>query len=227
MDERLKARQRQLPQKDLLFVPARRQRKSATTHSTGSVRHPKRRQYLGKLFAPVERSFAHLDAHFLEDAKAGASDADISRWSGVAKTTVIRWRRARGIKRTPSPRKKKVAYALNLFGTDHQDVLHRVQDSPIGGVWEIPEYVIRHPLNYGEMARHLYFLHHKLGSSVELLAKAFGVRERDVQTALDVYDAFLAVNGRPCDWCELPCLKHDRYCSTECWDAAKEEMGDR
>ncbi len=219
----LVAKLKQMPTDDVDFVPRASQPEEP---DKPAPRHAKKRHWRGRIRPPSSETFPWLDDHFLEDAKAGASDDDLSRWSGLSKNTIVRWRRARGIKRAPKNDQRK-ALALNLFGTDHGDVLHRCDDSPIEGLWEVPEFVLRKPLAYGEMARHLWFLRAKLGSSVKMLAKSFGIRERDVESALALYDAFLEKNGRPCDRCGLMCLRTERYCSKECWDTAKKETGDR
>ena len=223
LTSQLRARRRQLPEDDIVFVPQR-----AQAEAPGKVMPrlslPRKRETVQGTRARKSRShgqFKHLDEHWLAETKAGASDADLARWSGVPKAVVIRWRRDRGIHRRVTKKRTKVAHALNLFGTDHEDVLHRTDDSPIAGVFDIPEYVIRNPLAYSETARHLWFLQKKLGSSNKLLSQAFGIRESDVKTALAMWENFLHAHGRPCDHCGVRCIKTDRYCSVECWDGAR------
>jgi hypothetical protein len=190
-----------------------------------AARHANRKGWRMKTKPPSAKLFPWLDEHYLEDAKAGASDADLARWSGVSKAAIIRWRRSRGIRKRQGTREAR--RALNLLGTEQGDILHRSDDSPIEGLWEVPEYVLRIPLSYSETARHVYFLHHKLGTPVDGLASVVGIRQRDVETMLALYTAFLEKNGKECDRCGFPTVKTDRYCSKFCWDAAKEEEGDR
>ncbi len=220
----LRARLKQMPKSDVVFVPRTTQ---AASDLEPVPRHPNKRGWKGRKKPPSKDTFPWLDEHFLEDAKAGISDEELARQSGLSRYTIIRWRRERGITRSPSKNERKKTMALNLFGTDHGDVLHRCDDSPIQGTWQVPEYVLRVPLSYGELCRHLWFLNKKLESSPELLAQAFGIRPRDVETALTVYESFLDKNGRPCDLCGLLCIKTDRYCSKWCWDEAKRKVGDR
>ena len=218
----LAARLKQLPEEDVTFVPRVEQPEEGPSPEP---RHPNR-VWRGKKRPPSSKTFPWLDEHFLEDARAGATDADLARWSGLSLATVVRWRRSRGIRKQKDvPR--RAAPALNLLGVHHGDVLHRTEDSSVNGLWVGPEYVLRKPLKYGELCRHIHFLHGKLGSSTKLIASSLGIREQDVATALSVYDTFLEKNGRPCDWCGFPTLKTDRYCSKHCWDTAKKEMGDR
>lgn len=222
MTSQLRARQSRLPEPDMQFVPRRAQAESPSKQLP-SLPLTQKRSRKPKL-RTSQKNFAHLDENWQEEMRAGASDDDLAKWSGVPKNAVTRWRRARGVHRRPTTKKeRKVAFALDLFGTGHGDVLHRTEDSPIGGVFNVPEFVIRRPLDYGELVRHLWFLQHKLGSSTELLAKTFGLREEDVKAGLNLWDAFLEKNGRECDHCGLRCIKHDRYCSVECWDGARKK----
>jgi len=215
---------RQMPNQEVDFVP----RVAQPEHDPPiPARHPNRRawHWQGKSRAPSTKTFPFLDEHFLEDLKAGARDEDITRWSGISLPTVIRWRRSHKIRSSKKSVQRK-AVALNLFGTEHGDALHRCEDSPIRGKWEVPEYVIRKPLVYGELARCLWFLRSKLGVSSEYMAKALGIREMDVAFAMRVYDEFLSKNGHACGWCGILCSRSELYCSKECWRNAKEEIGD-
>jgi len=189
-------------------------------------RHPNRRGWKGKVRPLSADTFPWLDKHFLELAQSGLPDEQISKQSGLNLATIIRWRRSRGVHRRTKPTLQQKAMALNLLGLPLRDVLHRVEDSIVEGSWSPPEFVLREPLRYLELAKHLWFLRTRLGSSFELLASAFGLKPADVETAVTLYDNHMQKNGRPCDQCGEPAPKTDRYCSQHCWDAAREE-GDR
>jgi hypothetical protein len=208
----LAARLKQQPSEEVEFTP----RSAQPLLPPEVARQRRRRGWRGKTCPPSVEIFAWLDEKYLADAKAGATDEDLVRWSGVALHTIVRWRRSRGIVRRPG-QNGRCARALNLLGVEHGDVLHRCDDSPLGGLWEVPEYVLRHPLHYGELLRHLWFLYQRLGSTPRVLAEAFGIREQDVQTALALWEAFLAKNGKPCERCGISVVSADRYCSVFCW----------
>jgi hypothetical protein len=164
-----------------------------------------------------DQAFADLDG-FADEARAGMPDEALARAAGVALTSVLAWRRARGIKRTSGHlrRRESQISALDAFGDHYDPGLHST-GSAMKGQWEIPQYVLRTPLRYDEMCRQLYFLHVELGSGAELLAKAFGFRERDVEMALAVEVAHLQKHGAPCARCGVPCdPRYGKYCSTRC-----------
>lgn len=175
------------------------------------------RLWRGKKRPRTQDTFPWLDKHFKDDARAGVPDKEISRQSGISVPMVIRWRRSRGIHRKDHTLGEETrAVAVSLLGKHHGDVLHRVGDSAVGGRWTPPEYVLRRPLNYSELARHLYFLDIKMGTGYGELAGAFGIREDDVRVAIEVYEAYIEREGHECASCGLLIPKKDTYCSREC-----------
>ncbi len=131
----------------------------------------------------------------LRDARAGVPDDLIAKTAGVSVRAVRRWRQRHGIKAAPQD---AAALAADVFGTGAVDTMHRSASSPIGGLFEVPEYVLRVPLQYEALARHLHALHDVLGSSAEELAAAFGLRRSDVETCLVLWQAHLERSGVPC-----------------------------
>lgn len=165
------------------------------------------------------QSFKDLDM-FLEEARAGMPDEALCRAAGVSMTSVLEWRRAREIRRTKSghDRKREIeVWALDPFGDWTPEVQEIDPESSLNAQWDIPTYVLRNPLNYDLLARSLYFLHVEQGTSAEALAKAFGLRERDVENAILVETAHLNKNGIPCKTCGRPCdPAYGKRCSTRC-----------
>lgn len=132
---------------------------------------------------------------FLRDVRAGVPDDLIAKSAGVPVRAVRRWRRQHGIQ---AGIQDTVALAADVFGTGSRDTMHRSASSPIGGRFEVPEYVLRVPLQYEALARHLHALHDVLGSSAAELAAAFGIRDQDVETCLVLWQAHLERSGVPC-----------------------------
>lgn len=140
------------------------------------------------------RGASSLDG-YVRDAEAGVPDTTIARNAGVSAAAVRKWRRALGIK--PSVELAR-ADAVDVFGSGTRDYAHRVAASPVRGMFEVPEYVLRHPLQYEALARHLYEMRRLLGSTDAELAAAFGIRESDVATCVLLWGAHLQRNGRSC-----------------------------
>lgn len=151
-----------------------------------------------------EQAFADLDI-FIEEAKAGLEDEHLARQAGVTLTAVLAWRKQRGIRhvRGHVRRRQLQAQALDMFGTGYDPLLHAV-DSSLRGSWEIPEYVLRRPLLYSETCRLLHFLYTAQGASTDTLARAFGLRRRDVETAIAVETAHLTEISALCVSCGRP-----------------------
>lgn len=144
--------------------------------------------------AKTRRTASSLDG-FARDAAAGVPDATLARNAGVSTAAVRKWKRALGIK--PSVELAR-ADAVDAFGLGTKDYAHRVESSPVHGTFEIPEYVLRHPLQYEALARHLYEMQRLLGSTDAELAAAFGIRESDVATCVLLWGAHLRRSGRLC-----------------------------
>lgn len=162
-------------------------------------------------------SFALLD-EYLEEAKTGAPDEWLARATNVALTTVLEWRRERGIRREKEHKAVEgVFWAVDMFGDREDSYLHRAETSPIAGRWEPPEFVLRRPLRYAELCRHLHYLTTRLGTGSQLLAEAFGFKETDIDLAVEIWDAHLRKKGAPCATCErLTDPIYGAYCSNAC-----------
>jgi hypothetical protein len=162
-------------------------------------------------------SFKDLDGWY-EEAVAGMPDEALARAANVSMTAVLEWRKARGIKRKKGwERHREInTWAIDAFGDGYVPEIHAAQ-SQLKGQWDLPEYVLRTPLDYDQLTRALFFLHFEQGTSPDTLAKAFGLRERDVEMAIAVETAHLQRVGVPCAACGRVCdPAYGKYCSTRC-----------
>ena len=164
-------------------------------------------------------AFPHLDS-VIEEARSGAPDDYLARVAMTTPGIVRSWRKARGIRRPRgTPRRKEVLAheAMDLYGDLAPDFLPRAEGSVVHGAFEPPEFVLRVPLDYDEFCRHVWILRREIGSGPEMLARAFGVRPRDVEIALDLEDSWLAEHGRGCTSCGgLTDPRYGEYCSNRC-----------
>jgi hypothetical protein len=164
-----------------------------------------------------EESFKDLDA-WLEEANAGMPDENLARAANVSMTAVLEWRRARGVKRLRGHlrRREKELWAVDAFGDHYDAELHAVS-STLRGMWDLPEYMLRQPLNYDLLCRYLYFLHIELGCTPDALAEAFGIKERDVEMAIAVEVSHLSRVSVPCKTCgQSTDPAYGPYCSERC-----------
>lgn len=156
---------------------------SVGSEPTSRIVRPKKRR------APRVR--VTLDT-FLDDAKAGATDAQIARSAGVTASQVRRWRLGHGITRPsgrPTTPQRLSRLAVDVFAQEYIPVLHEVS-SPVSGRWEAPEYLVRTPLKFETFARGVHALA-DAGFTATTIAEAVGVRERDVVHALALAEARL------------------------------------
>ncbi len=147
-----------------------------------------------------EESYSRLD-DYIDEARAGAPDDWLSRKTSVAYHTVIRWRKARGLKR---PRRQTIdevgKWALDVFGDAYDAALHSTSSVVLDGLWEVPEYVLRVPLDYDALCRLIWELVvQKYG--IKEIAAAIGLKERDVEHALALQAAYLETRGVDCKKC--------------------------
>ncbi len=147
-------------------------------------------------------SFKRLD-EFLDEARAGAPDEWLARRLGLKAPTVMKWRKARGITRTRGRARQKdiTAWALDPLGSGYDAKLHATGSDVLLGVWEIPEYILRDPIDYDSLCRLLWELHAS-GFPHQLMARGIGIREKDVETAIQLWAAHLAEVGVPCKGCQ-------------------------
>jgi len=162
-------------------------------------------------------SFKDLDA-WHEEAVAGMPDESLARAANVSMTAVLEWRKARKIKRKKGWERRREAevWAVDAFGDGFvPDV--QATSSQLKGQWDLPEYVLRTALNYDELCRALFFLHFEQGTTPDALARAFGLRDRDVEMAIAVETAHLQRVGVPCHVCGRVCdPAYGKWCSTRC-----------
>lgn len=165
----------------------------------------------------LPEAYRFLDDHYAADLDAGVEDADIARSSGLPVSVVVRWRREhRGVRRAAHPAKKAAALkALELLGHDHGDVMHRTDASPVDGRWEVPEYVLRRPLDYTAFVTACWALWRKVGMTPRRVAAALGVRVEDVNAALLLMSDRLRSRRRTCWLCDDPVMTPG-YCSALC-----------
>jgi hypothetical protein len=126
---------------------------------------------------------------YAADAEAGVPDTQIASRVRVTKDQVKQWRRRHGIqgKRGRPPPEVPGRFIANaLLGRGPRAVPHRT--SPVQGRWDVPEYVLRQPLDYGAFMELVAKLADE-GFSAELIARGMGVIERDVHLAAELYFA--------------------------------------
>jgi hypothetical protein len=129
---------------------------------------------------------------YLDDARAGASDARIARRAGATTSQVRRWRLQHGLVRPsgrPTVARRLNELALDVFAEEYIPVLHEVR-SPVSGAWSVPEYVVRRALDYAAFARAARVLV-DAGFDARTAAAAIGVRERDIVDAIALAEARL------------------------------------
>lgn len=163
-------------------------------------------------------SFQDLDG-WLEEAQAGMPDEALARAANVSVTAVLEWRKARKLKRKKGwERKREVEiWSVDAFGDGYTPDLQAVASSRLKGQWDLPEYVLRLALDYDELCRSVFFLHHELGTAPDAIAKALGLRTRDVEMAIAVQAAFLTQVGHACTACGRVCdPAYGDTCSTRC-----------
>ena len=130
-------------------------------------------------------------AQFEEDAGAGVPDELIARRSGLSVDTVARWRRRRGIKHPrgrPSAEQLIHRAAVELFGRPPADTWMRTRESPVMGRWEVPQYLLRRPLDYSAFAEATSKLM-EAGLTPGRIAAGLGVRTEDVAVATTLWRA--------------------------------------
>lgn len=145
--------------------------------------------------------------------EAGATDQQIAKETATKFHEVMTWRAKYGLPAEVQGHAKRV-FAVDLFGLDYtsvQEVYTKYKK------WEIPEFVVREPVQYEKLCRAIWFLRWKGGMNKALIAESIGVREIDVVTALAVYDKHLSRVGILCPSCGFRFDKrYGLYCSEDC-----------
>lgn len=162
-----------------------------------------------------QESFERLDL-MLDEAQAGAPDEWLATQAGVTLDSVLWWRRERGIQRQRGPKPRADALRAAGFGTRFDSALHAAE-SDFDGQWEAPQFLLRKAINYTEFCRHVYSLHVILGTGPELMSEALGVRPKDIELALSVWNRHLKNVGTKCLECkELTDPRYGVFCSVRC-----------
>lgn len=164
-----------------------------------------------------EESFKDLDA-FRAEAEAGMPDESLARAANTSLTAVLEWRKSRGIKRRKGHERRREieVWAMDPFGNGYVSDIQRTE-SMLKGQWDLPEYVLRLPLDYDQLTRAVHFLHFQLGMAPEVLSRAIGLRLRDIEMAIAVEAAHLSANGRNCVVCAQVCdPQYGNTCSLKC-----------
>jgi DNA-directed RNA polymerase specialized sigma24 family protein len=146
-------------------------------------------------------------------------DDALAQAANVSMTAVLEWRKARGLKRTKGwERRREVeVWAVDVFGDGYTPDIQAVNSSRLKAQWDLPEYVLRLALDYDELCRSVFFLHYELGTEPDAIAKAFGLRPRDVEMAIVVQTAHLQQIGHSCAVCGRACdPAYGDTCSTRC-----------
>jgi transcriptional regulator with XRE-family HTH domain len=168
-----------------------------------------------------KEAFEVLD-QMAEEAKGGMSTEQLADRAKVSRVAVREWRKSRRIPEPSPAAEAERARALRLSQADDWTVLQyvreRVDEAAIeDGSWEPVEFVLRRPIDYTEFTRHVFFLHTRMGSSVEMLAEAFGVRVKDIELAVGVERHHLTKVGVPCSGCtHVVDPRYGKYCSYTC-----------
>lgn len=157
---------------------------------------------------------------YARHAEAGASDRWLSVQTGVPESTILRWRRHRGVNRRSYEQQHGIARermgALDLFRDDSGDDfgIQFTEASPALGQWRPPDIVLRQLLDYDQLARFLHFLHNEVPVTAAALAKAFGLTAHDVEIAIELHGRRLMETGQLCPTCGTPGV--EKYCSARC-----------
>lgn len=190
--------------------------------SDGSSEAPRGRKLKRTAQLSRQESYERLDV-FEEEARAGAPDDWLARQAGVSLESVLWWRRERNLKRKRGPKRPEqvmTTWAAG-FGLPYDSRMHAAK-SELGGLWEAPEYVLRSEIRYVEFCRHLHALHIQLGSGPDILSRAFGIRPRDVELALAVWERHLNELNTPCTTCGgLIDPRYGSFCSVRCAEGRK------
>lgn len=132
-----------------------------------------RRSAVDARLAPLQR-----------DAEAGVPDAAIARHAGLTAERVRQWRRRHQIERHPGRPTRGVHFSFalsSLFG-DGPPAIEHLTRSRVGGTWEVPNYVLREPLDYNAFVEVVVRLR-AAGMHEETIARGIGVYPRDVKHA--------------------------------------------
>ncbi len=135
---------------------------------------------------------AEVDAKlepFVEDAHAGVPDSMLAQRSGLTTERVRQWRRRRGIqgrRGRPSAAEGRAYLVAPLLGERVPPVAQDV-DSPVGGRWRPPVYLLREPLRYDLFTACVVVLVEQF-TTAEISA-AIGIAERDVFDAIALHEA--------------------------------------
>lgn len=136
---------------------------------------------------PAPEADAMLDRYEL-DARVGVADALIAKKARLNVETVRYWRRRKGIAgrsgRTPRHLDAQL-FLRTVCGERATAVPHATRGGRRG--FEVPPYVLRVPLDYGELAEVVARLHAS-GFHVARLASAIGISEVDLLVALSYLD---------------------------------------
>lgn len=163
--------------------------------------------------------FARLEG-FLEQALRGTPIETIAVLADARLATAVKWRQLRNIKPGLTPHQESVS-ALELFSREVKDHLHRCEESPVGGVFTPPQYVLRQPLEYAEFCRAAHALHTISGFDVATLSRALGVRATDVDFALKLWTHHLTTHGVPCASCGRTTEpERGAFCSRLCMESS-------
>lgn len=132
---------------------------------------------------PAPEADAVLDRYEL-DARVGVADALIAKKAGLPQEVVRYWRRRKGIAgrsgRTPRHLDAQL-FLRTICSEPATAVPHATRGGRRG--FEVPPYVLRVPLDYGELAAVVSRLHAS-GFHVARLASAIGISEADLLVAL-------------------------------------------
>ena len=142
-----------------------------------------------RLYLSNEETASRL-RKFEREARTGLPDAELARMAEVSVSSVRFWRAKLGIVHSRGRDRKATidtAKAMALLGNDLGDVLQRVRESDLDGMWEPPEYLVRLGVNYRKLIEQIAALR-DLGYAPEEIAEAHGYTLRTVNQALDVYD---------------------------------------
>lgn len=137
---------------------------------------------------PALEADAVLDRYLL-DARAGVADVLIAKKTGLPAEVVRYWRRRRCVRgrsgRTPLHLDAEL-FLRSIRGEPVDPVSHAVRGGRRG--FEVPPYVLRIPLDYGELAAVVARLHAD-GLHVSRLSAALGIAETDLLVALTYFQA--------------------------------------
>ncbi len=152
---------------------------------------------------------------FLDAARQGAEESWLAEQADVSVRQVRQWKKMRGFDLDNRTTARGVQALVTLSSTYEPSAHHTAADL----AFEVPEFVVREPLQYSAFARACFHLYHEAMLSPGQVAQAMGVRVSDVDLALLSWRRHLRELSQKCLGCDtLLDPRFGSFCSRSCHD---------